>query len=84
MNCEAVQAGENWRGEMFLEDLEEQKLGFDAVENRVSYIIKAFVISEEDSLCRSRVWKVLGDIVGGIPAHGREIVTTGSFRSFPV
>lgn len=81
MNCEAVQAGENWRGEMFLEDLEEQKLGFDAVENRVSYIIKAFVISEEDSLCRSRVWKVL---VGGIPAHGREIVTTGSFRSFPV
>lgn len=69
---------------MFLEDLEEHKLCFDAVENRVSYTIMAFVISKEDILCRTIVWMVLGDTAGGIPAHGREIVTTGSFRSFPV
>lgn len=69
---------------MFLEDLERHELCFDAVENRVSYTIMAFVISKEDSLCRSRVWMVLGDTVGGIPAHGREVVTRGSLRSFLV
>lgn len=41
-------------------------------------------ICEEDSLCRSTVWIVLGDTVGGIPAHGREIVTRESLRSFLV
>lgn len=52
------QIGELWsstsrgksEGKMFLEDLEGHELCFDAVENRVSYIIMAFVISKEDSL----------------------------------
>lgn len=69
---------------MFLEDLEGHELYFDAVENRVNYTIMAFVTSKEDSLCRSTVWMVLGDRVGGIPAHGREIVARELLRSFPV
>lgn len=84
MNCEAVQAGENQQGKMFLEDLEGHELHFDAVENWVNYTVMAFFISKEDSLCRSTVWMAIGDAVGGSPAHGREIVTRGSLRSFPV
>lgn len=53
-----------------LEDLEGHELCLDAVENRVSYTIMAFISRKEDGLVRCMAWMVLGDILWDILIKG--------------